>query len=52
MDNILSVESIDNQQPRPLEKYYGYVYITTNIVKLKTKGKVQRLSHMGVGYKV
>ena len=34
MDNILSVELIDNQQLRPSERY-GYVYIITNLVNNK-----------------
>lgn len=51
MDNILSVESIDNQQPRPLEKYYGYVYITTNIVNGKQYLGVKESSVFVSAYK-
>lgn len=34
MDNILSTELIDNQQPRPLI-YFGYIYMTTNLINNK-----------------
>lgn len=34
MDKILNVESIDDQQLRPSE-YYGYVYLTRNLINGK-----------------
>ncbi len=53
MENILSTELIDNQQLRPSE-YYGYIYLTINLINNKAyvgahKSKVFDRKYKGSG---